>query len=73
MLLAKIISELQGILPDGEVIIVTEIGNEKMRYLIWIASVITNNKVEHVNLSDLALDKAREMLSNPDYYTQMDY
>lgn len=71
--LDKMFEELQGILPDGEAIILTEVGNEKMRYLLGIATIITNKEVCSVNLADAAIYKAREVLGNSEYCTQMDY
>ena len=67
------VEKFQEILPDDEAIILTEIGNEKMCYLVGVATIITNKVVAVVNLEDYAMAKAREMLNNPNYMTQMDY
>ena len=67
------VEELQKILPDGEAIILTEVGSEKMRYILCRATIITNKEVRYVNLNDEAVATAREMLGNPNYTTEMDY
>lgn len=64
---------LQNILPDGEAIIVTEIGSEKYCYLRGICLVITNNDIKYADLSREALELARKMLNNPDFTTENDY
>jgi len=69
----KMIEMLQGVLPDGEVIILTEIGNEKMRYLHAASLLITNNGTHFIDLADVAVNKAREILNNPGYCTGMYY
>ena len=69
----QMIKELQAILPDGEAIILTEAGSEKMNYISCVATIITNNTTGYVNLYDVALEKARTILGNPEYNTQLDY
>lgn len=64
---------LQELLPKGEAIIVTEIGFEKMCYLIGKCTVITQNDIQYASIDNIALDIARTMLGNPGYTTQMDY
>ena len=67
------VEKLQKILPDGEAIILTEAGSEKMCYISCVATIITNKDVKYVNLSDVAIEKAREMLGNPDFTTEDNY
>ena len=38
-----------------------------------LVAIITGSDIQHVNLDDMALSKAREMLGNPGFSTQMDY
>lgn len=64
---------LQDILPDGEAIIITEVGYEKMRYLVGYCTVITRNDVQGVDVQDKALELARNILQNNDFTTKMDY
>ena len=67
------IEELQKILPDGEAIILTEAGSEKMCYILCLATIITKSEIKHVNLASIALATAREMLKDPDFTTEMDH
>jgi len=69
----KMTNELQKILPDGEAIILTEAGSEKMRYILCTSTIITNSEIKHINLANIALATAQEMLKNPNYTTEMDY
>jgi hypothetical protein len=64
---------LQEVLPDGEAIIITEVGSEKMRYLAAASVVITNSKIETVNIKDVALNCAKRLLGNDEYDTEMEY
>lgn len=67
----KMIEELQKILPDGEAIIIIEAGSEKTRYIACSSIIITKSKIYNINLKDIALNKAKELLNNPNYETQM--
>ena len=69
----KMIEELQKILPDGEAIILTEVGYETIRYIVGVTTIITNSEVRYANLADIALATAREMLKNPGFTTELDY
>ena len=64
---------LQSLVADDDAIIITEVGYEKLRYLVGVSIVITKNDIRGVNLASAALSVAKEMLANPDYNTVMDY
>lgn len=64
--------ELQKILPDKEAMILMESGNEKLRYVTGFATIVTNKEIRFLNLSDLAVKTAGEMLGT-DFQTEMDY
>ena len=64
---------LQRILPEGEAIIITEVGYEAMRYLAGSCSVITNSDYRYVDLSDEAIKLTRNMLNNQGFTTKMYY
>ena len=69
----EMVRKLQTILPEGEAIILTEIGNEKMRYFTAYASIITANKTGWADLTTLAMEEAGRLLGDSDYQTQMEY
>ena len=64
---------LQGVLVDDDAIIITEVGYEKMRYLVGVSLVITTKEIRQVSLNDEAVRVAGMMLGNSEYGTQMDY
>lgn len=64
---------LQSVLADGHAIMITEIGYEKLRYLIGECIIITSSDISSVFLRDTALQKAREMLNDPKYAPKMEY
>lgn len=67
------IKNLQEYIADNDAVILTEAGHEKLRYVTGFATVITSKGIQFLNLDDMALSKAREMLGNPGFSTQMDY
>lgn len=67
------VETLCSILPEGEAFILTEVGNEKLCYVSGYSVVATKDGTEIVNLCNDAINKAREMLNNPDFTTKMDY
>lgn len=64
---------LQDHLVEGDAVILTEVGYEKLRYLTGQATVVTKDKISFMNLTDLAFEKAKEMLGNKDWTTKMEY
>ena len=66
-------SSLQTIIPPGEAVIITEIGNEKLNYLIACCTVITCAGIKNIDARDEAVKLAAVMLNKPDFITQMDY
>ena len=69
----EMVRKLQTVLPDGEAIIITEIGSEKMRYFTAYSALITPKETGWVDLGHIAVEKAGELLGNRDYHTQMEY
>ena len=64
---------LQKILPDGDAIIITEVGSEKMRYLTAYSIIITSSEVKSIDLGREAAKLAAGMLQNPEFTTKMEY
>ena len=57
----------QKILPDGEVLALFEVGNEKLRYIDGSTTVITNKTYQSKSLHDIATTLARNITDNPTY------
>lgn len=60
-------------IADGDAMIWTEIGNEKLRYFVAYSTVVTSEEIAHVVLEKCALDIARALVNNDNFETQMDY
>ena len=63
----EFIDGLQQCVADDDAIIIMEVGNEKLRYVVGSALVITSKGTEYLDVTDLAVQKAKEMLGNPNY------
>lgn len=53
------IPEIQEFLEDGEICIITEVGHEKLRYLIGHVLFITKKGVESINLHEMIVAKVK--------------
>lgn len=67
------ISVLQSCVAEDDAIIIFETGNEKLRYVVGSATVITSKGYTYMNINDLATLKAAEMLGNPVWKTRCEY
>lgn len=67
------IQDLQAIVDEDDAIIITEVGYEKLCYLVGGVIVITSNSVTYGNIESLGLSLARDALKNPKFETQMHY
>ena len=65
--------ELQKIIPKDEAFIFTEIGHEKLCYLTGYSIIVTKGKIEMIDLRSDSISKAREMLENDKFDTQLEY
>jgi len=64
---------LQQVVADGHAIIITEVGYEKLRYLVGDCTVITSQEIDYTNLRDVGLTKAQQFLKDPQYQPSMEY
>lgn len=64
--------ELQKILPDQEAMILTEVGNEKLQYVVGLATIVANKEIRFVNMEDVALKTVKSMIGE-DFTTQINY
>ena len=69
----RFMEALQKLVCEDDAIIITEVGNEKLRYVGGISTVITSTEIRCVDIQAEALKVAQKLLSNPKYQTQMDY
>lgn len=67
------LKELQKVVAEDDAVIIMEAGHEKMRYVCGIGHVVTSKGIEYVSLKWDCIDKACEMLGNPNFMTQCEY
>jgi hypothetical protein len=64
---------LQEVVADDDAIIITEVGYEKLRYLVGRSEIITKTGFKVISLRDATLEAAKTLLGNPDYDTEVEY
>lgn len=64
---------LQKLVCEDDAIIITELGSEKLRYLVGGSTVITSESIQFVDVWKESLEIARQLLNNPNYQTDFDY
>lgn len=69
----KVYDALQEIVAADDAIIITEVGYEKLRYLTAYSIIITKNDIASVDLGETAVQRAADILGNPNYQTLMEY
>lgn len=69
----EFIDALQGCVEDGDAIIIMQSGHDELKYLTGLALVITHDTYEELSISEIACEKAAEMLENPDWDTECEY
>lgn len=69
----EFIDGLQECVADDDAIIILESGNEKLRYVVGSATIITSKHYEYISITHTATRKAAELLKNPEWTTQCDY
>lgn len=65
--------KMKDIVADGDAMIWTEIGREKLKYLVGFVCIVTSEQVQFINLENIAIDKAKTMLNNENWETQNNY
>ena len=67
------IEGLQHHLVEGDAILIAESGWEKLRYLIGGVEIITKTDSKHINMHDVAISAAAEMLGLEVWNTKYQY
>ena len=65
----KMCELLQGVVHPEDAIIITSVGNEKLRYVGGCSTIITKEEIKHVDLWSSSIESAREILKNDKYNT----
>lgn len=69
----EFVATLQKCLADGDAIVITEVGYENLRYLEALATIITKEACDTIELTDFAYEKASQMLEDPKWTTSYTY
>lgn len=69
----EFISGLQQFVCADDAIIILESGNEKMRYVIGSATVVTRDKYKYLDITSIAKKTAAALLGKEDFQTQCEY
>lgn len=67
------IDMLQKCVADDDAIIILESGNEKLRYVVGSAIIITSLDYKYVDITNVAMKEAKSMLNNPLWKTKCEY
>lgn len=69
----RFIDRLQQVVADDDAIIIVEAGNEKLRYVVGSATIITSEGYQYTDIETIAVQKAREALGNDGWDTKLCY
>ena len=69
----EFIEGLQQHLADGDAIIITEVGYEKLCYLVGTVEVITKDQYKGLDLERQSFSLAQALLGNPEWTTKNSY
>lgn len=69
----EFISGLQQHVREDDAVIILETGQEKLRYLVGSAEIVTCTGCDHLDISELARRHAAAMLGNPNWQTEFYY
>lgn len=71
--MSDFMNRLAKLLPDGEAVILTEIGHEKLCYIGSGSYIATNKECIYLDLQILAVKRAAEMLGIDNFETTIEY
>lgn len=69
----RFIDRLQQLVADDDAIIIVEAGNEKLRYVVGSATIITSKGYQYTDIEAVAVQQAREALANDGWDTKLCY
>lgn len=65
--------QIQEVISDGDAMIMTEVGHEKLRYLVGNCVIVTANDIKWFDLESTAIRTAQGMLDNMSWSTRNSY
>ena len=69
----EFLSRLSQHVAEDDAVIIMEAGAEKMNYVVGSTIIITKNDIQYIDMTNAAIEKAKDMLGNPSWDTKCDY
>ena len=69
----RFLEKLQQCVAEDDAVVIMEAGNEKMRYIVGTALILTNKACECLDIAELAEKRAAELLAIPSWKTRLMY
>ena len=69
----RFLEKLQQCVAEDDAVIILEAGNEKMRYIVGTALILTSKACECLDIAELAEKRAAELLASPSWKTRLMY
>ena len=69
----EFIEGLQEHVAEGDAIILLEAGNERLRYVVGSATIITSREYKYIDITQSATVAAVSMLNDPNWTTKCEY
>ena len=69
----NLIDGLAKQVAENDAILLFEVGNEKLRYVVGSVAVITSKGYEYRDITNVGVEIAKQMLNNPNYDTRCAY
>lgn len=69
----RFLEKLQQCVAEDDAVIILEAGNEKMRYVVGSALILTSKVCEFLDIAELAEKRAAELLATPSWKTKLMY
>ena len=69
----RFLEKLQQCVAEDDAVIILEAGNEKMRYIVGTALILTSKACECLDIADFAERRAAELLAIPSWKTKLMY
>mgnify|MGYP001140831160 FL=1 len=69
----RFLEKLQQCVAEDDAVIILEAGNEKMRYVVGTALILTSKACGYLDIAELAEKRAAELLAIPSWKTKLTY
>lgn len=67
------LTSLQNYVAEDDAVIILDVGNEGLKYVAGLATIVTSKEIEYLDLTEIAKHRATKMLGNSEWTTECDY